>query len=649
MKTNPVLNTDVNNTQVSRGKRNQQSFKGLGDGIVALMDGVERGGLTTSFIIQDVCGSCVPRTYTGLHRNEDITGELNYTEAREVALREFITGPSMFVIPIGLLYGLKKSVGKALDVPMKHIEGFSNVLSKNAGIITASSVKNPAEFKGAYYKEVFKNILSTSVEGISEADLEKKSSDFAQKMLKIESAKSKGIWNNIRNKAIAGSKEDLTSELVQDFMNLNKSANKTATSDFFSASLAVKHGDVTSAKMQKTLTLLTNYTDDVLKKMNKKLTNFDAKSVSEFVDNFSKSRIGGRFVLNLGLLASVIGFCSVVPKFYMQSKVFPGKKGLEDNNTKNDDVKEVKTSKKSSKANPSFGWSWAGFGDKVAKNDVWQRFGKTFECDGYNLPLASLTTICYGGVIVPRLVFARDKDEFNEVIKRDVVSIGVLLFGRKAIQNVVSKVCTKLSGVALSKLPQGHNGVIKSVWNYLRPEKGVSVLSSSDLVSKYTHIDKYNNGISGFCDFVTKSGGDVAKLFKSDKKLAGLAKEAYDVSGVGGDFSKASSEKIVEAFEKVRKNNGKELNGIYDYFKNPKNNILRKARIMNSSFDFLATFILIPATLGYALPKLTEKQIKDKYKNKAANVENAGKIESTKTNMKLRKSEKTNANFRDFA
>ena len=53
-----------------------------------------------------------------------------------------------------------------------------------------------------------------------------------------------------------------------------------------------------------------------------------------------------------------------------------------------------------------------------------------------------------------------------------------------------------------------------------------------------------------------------------------------------------------------------------------------KARFMNSSFDFLATFILVPVILGYALPKLTEKQIKDKYKNQTTNVENNNKLKT---------------------
>ena len=142
MKTNQITSTKFNNNynaQSNKSVKRQNFGMGLGNGIVTLMDGIDRGGLATSFIIQDVGGTCIPRTWSGLHRNEDVTGKLNYQEATEVALREFITGPSMFAIPMAILYGCKKWIGKALDVPVKHIEGLSNILSKSSNIITGLS------------------------------------------------------------------------------------------------------------------------------------------------------------------------------------------------------------------------------------------------------------------------------------------------------------------------------------------------------------------------------------------------------------------------------------------------------------------------------------------------------------------------------
>ena len=278
----------------------------------------------------------------------------------------------------------------------------------------------------------------------------------------------------------------------------------------------------------------------------------------------------------------------------------------------------------------SFG-SLSSLGNKILKSETLQKAGKAFEFDGYNMPFASLATVCFGGVLLPRMVTARDENEFKEVFVRDFTTIVVLLFCRKAIQNVVSKACSKLSGLALLKYPNKHDGFFKQAYNYLRPEKGVSALSSSDLKSKYTNIDKFNNGIVDFCEFIKKSGGDVAKVFKSDKNIAKAAGDAYKAANIGGEFATASSDKIIDAFTKLNNEKSSALNGVYDYFRNDKNGIVKKARVMNSSFDFLATFLLVPGLLGYALPRLMEKDIKNKYKN------NANKVEQKATEQPVKK------------
>ena len=48
----------------------------------------------------------------------------------------------------------------------------------------------------------------------------------------------------------------------------------------------------------------------------------------------------------------------------------------------------------------------------------------------------------------------------------------------------------------------------------------------------------------------------------------------------------------------------KEITVTYD------NNFVKKAKFMNSLFDFLSTFLFVPLLLGVALPKLNEKTVK---------------------------------------
>ena len=220
----------------------------------------------------------------------------------------------MFAIPIAILYGVKKYMGRALDVPMKHIEAFSGILNENTSLLSKANVKDAKAFKADFYKTVFRNVLETSTNGLSPERTTQLSEEFAQGLMKIEGAKSKGLFNNIRNKAVKGSREDLTDELVQKFLDLTKASKGDKTKDLFTASIS-KDGKVVCASKISTL------------------FNQVSKSVSEFVAGFAKKRIGGRFVLNLGLFASVIAFCSVVPKIYMRSKTFPGLNGLETQNS----------------------------------------------------------------------------------------------------------------------------------------------------------------------------------------------------------------------------------------------------------------------------------------------------------------------------
>ena len=117
---NTILSDYNTNNQKYNNKsnsyNNQTNFKGFGDIAVATMDFVDRGGLFASFTIQDMLGTNFPRTYVGLNRNKDVTGKYNFKEASEVALREFMTGPSMFIIPMIMVYGSLK-IGSSLDVP----------------------------------------------------------------------------------------------------------------------------------------------------------------------------------------------------------------------------------------------------------------------------------------------------------------------------------------------------------------------------------------------------------------------------------------------------------------------------------------------------------------------------------------------------
>ena len=71
------------------------------------------------------------------------------------------------------------------------------------------------------------------------------------------------------------------------------------------------------------------------------------------------------------------------------------------------------------------------------------------------------------------------------------------------------------------------------------------------------------------------------------------------------------------------------LKKIYDIFKNNDNAFLKKAKIMNSSFNFAILFLIAPLVFGWAIPRLNESLTKKRQMEK---MENADNTQGVKTN-----------------
>ena len=77
------------------------AFKGgmfalnIADGLMSFID---KQGYLVSFLIQDGLGMTAPRIGTGLFRDREETGKLNFKEATEVMLREVLSGPYMMAV-----------------------------------------------------------------------------------------------------------------------------------------------------------------------------------------------------------------------------------------------------------------------------------------------------------------------------------------------------------------------------------------------------------------------------------------------------------------------------------------------------------------------------------------------------------------------
>ena len=141
-----------------------QSFgsAGMGNAVISVMDAIDRGGFVASFLVQDLLGMNVPRTATGLFRNSEITGQYNYQEAAEVGIREFLSGPVMFAVPMVMLWAIKRLFGKANDIPVNIIKALGDNFADFSKGKTAEAFKDVNVLKENFYTDLFKNILKNT-------------------------------------------------------------------------------------------------------------------------------------------------------------------------------------------------------------------------------------------------------------------------------------------------------------------------------------------------------------------------------------------------------------------------------------------------------------------------------------------------------
>ena len=159
--------------------------------------------------------------------------------------------------------------------------------------------------------------------------------------------------------------------------------------------------------------------------------------------------------------------------------------------------------------------------------------------------------------------------------------------------------------------------------NYFTAGSGVNVLNSEQIVSKYSNVQEYQNGINGFFNFLEENGGNVKKvLLNVDKTVKENAEEIMKNFN-GQSIKDATIEDIHKAFEKAK--GSEALEKIYTVFSTKDNKFVNRAKTMNSAFGFASTLILVPAFMMWLArycENMTKKAIaKEKEeKDKAAAV-----------------------------
>ncbi len=358
MKVRSVNNTIVQQRKDAQSKTPQNSsmqnnsslasspsFKGM-DPTTCLIDfwaAIARGGLAASFTVQDMLGTNFPRTFAALGRNKDLTGKNNYKAAVEVAIREFTTGPSMFIIPALVLTGatrFSKFAGEANRASVENIATFSDIMKGTMNNLQQGAFKG-VDFKAmstteaneacgaikeAFYTDVFKGIFAQYEDG---SDINVK--EYVDLMMKAEhpDTPKRNFFMSMFNKKVAvlgkqvDSKDEVISQLSTKFV-ADKKAHTKGWGNFLSAKITP---DTKALGINAIVDDMKNFSTDFARQYvsaQRKDALQGGKIVLEkFINNFRDMRMGSRFMTNVLMVLATGMFMSIIPKLYTRNKTNP--------------------------------------------------------------------------------------------------------------------------------------------------------------------------------------------------------------------------------------------------------------------------------------------------------------------------------------
>ena len=354
MKVNNIQNYYINNT--SQAKSAKQSIQKNGSapsfgGALAInfWDAVARGGFAASFTLQDMTGTNFPRTWQALQRNKEITGENNYKAAAEVAIREFVTGPSMTLIPMAVLAIAKKAGGSANEVPMENIAPFADqmksILEKTEFHRTdLDFVKNfPQEYsqriKGSFYQRMFALALGEDI-GENGKNISDHAKELAKMLEQYDDAPKRGFMKQLLNQdlrekvdktgteakgAVIEAKDQIFGKIITKFTDVRKQST-TDYSDLLKTNmngLLDKENSITT--LVKDFSNFGCDVQNVMKKQTAKngaITDVSVRTGS-FMDHFKAQRTGSKFITNILMVVATGLFMMNIPKLYTLYKTNP--------------------------------------------------------------------------------------------------------------------------------------------------------------------------------------------------------------------------------------------------------------------------------------------------------------------------------------
>lgn len=284
--------TEVSNSNNNNQRRTNPSFGNAAAPLVSLATFIENNGFLGEFLTIDTFGMMGPRTIQGYTRNSKELGHPNYKAGREELVRELLSGPAYFFVPLGIISLAGILRGKCAKVNNFVLDSFKPIMKKlSTGLKDSKAVKN--DFIDKLTAEAFKDYKNETplIEKIT--DLLKKS---ANKEISVKKA----------------AKE------AQEHLTILNKANGKFLDNTSNIQIGEKPFNISSIFSD-----VSNYLDHFTSKAAK-----TSEPTETFIEKFHKKAKDLRNATNIMAVAALSAFLLIIPKLYQTDKKFPGKDGL---------------------------------------------------------------------------------------------------------------------------------------------------------------------------------------------------------------------------------------------------------------------------------------------------------------------------------
>ena len=301
--------------------------------------------------------------------------------------------------------------------------------------------------------------------------------------------------------------------------------------------------------------------------------------------------------------------------------------------------------------------------DEAKTSKILRGINNFVEGESYNPGRSAYYALITSCVLVPRLIQAREPDEFREIATRDAITILTILFAMKGLKTGMCSFAQKKNGLVLIKDHMGKEaGKLTRLRGYFKANNGIDPLGKDDIIARYSNI-KNKDQLVNMMTMVDKEGGDLSKMFSMETNKGFLSKinpfkknknaetPLFDAAKkiFGDDFSKQTNEEMINTVRNIAPDNAKAREGLDELIgikaadgkdtikgvlNNDKNPITKYARNVSAWFETIS-LALVAGFLGFGLPKFNEQFTKRKHINKpGTNVERAAKPADAGPSMK---------------